>query len=81
MVSESLSAILSALRRLRPRVREACADAHVFKAVEGALPRVSMRTEDRRSLRSGRPCALALFNIADLVIDYYKEYERIPPLI
>ncbi len=81
VVSESLGVILSALERLRPRVREAYADAHVFKAVEGVLPGVTVRTEDKRSLRSGRPGVLALFNIADLAMNYYKKYGRIPPLI
>jgi len=77
-VSKDLDTVLSALRQLRPRVREAYADIHVLKAVKGALPGVPVRTEDKRRLRSGRPGVLALFNIVDLATNYYKKHGRSP---
>lgn len=68
-VSRDLGVVMSALERLRPRVREAYADAHVLRAV---------RTEDKRRLRSGRPSVLALFNVVDLTMNYYEKHGRSP---
>jgi len=78
VVSKNLDDILSALRKLQPKVYEAYADIHVFKAVRSALPNIPVRTEDKRRLKGGKPGVLTLFNIVDLAMNYYKKYGKSP---